>query len=80
MSLLPTFGALPLPVLGRATKLRQDVIDREAMRLVDLALLSIDEDGFYSVSDPVREVTHKVFGRLDAPYEEVARAIDEYME
>lgn len=78
LSILPQFDSLPLPVLGKALQMDQTSIDIEAMRLVDMALLSIDEDGYYSVSDPVREAAHRAFGKVNLPYKEIAQAIDDY--
>lgn len=79
LSILPQFEALPLPVIGRVLGLDQDAVDLEMMKLVDLAIVSVNASGYYSVADPIQEVTHKVFGRLSIPYGKIADEIDRFL-
>ncbi|MBI2256015.1 MAG: TIR domain-containing protein [Proteobacteria bacterium] len=80
LSILPQFESLPLPVLGKSLEIDQIGIDSEAMKLVDMALLMINDHGYYLVSDPIKEAAHRAFGKINLPYKEIAEAIDEYRE
>jgi tetratricopeptide (TPR) repeat protein len=80
LALLPQFESLPLPVIGEALASDQETIDKDAMALLDLAILNIDEHGYYAVSDPVRDVVPRILGGTFIPYDKIADAIDNYIE
>ncbi len=80
LAILPQFEELPLAVIGGALSAGEDDVDREIMRLVDLAIVSVSASGYYFVADPIQEVTHKVFGKLNIPYGKIADQIDAYIE
>ncbi|RDL51431.1 hypothetical protein BLJAPNOD_02565 [Ensifer sp. M14] len=80
LSILPQFEELPLSVIGGSLSINQDEVDIEMMKLVDLAIVSVMPSGYYSVADPIQEVTHKVFGKLSIPFDRIAKQIDSYLE
>lgn len=79
LEILSAYDALPLPVLGTVLQVDQSTIDADATKLLDLALLEIDRDGFYFVSDPIRDVVYRAFGKFVLPFREIASAIDRYL-
>ncbi|TPK39236.1 tetratricopeptide repeat protein [Mesorhizobium sp. B2-5-4] len=79
LSILPQFEELPLSVIGNALDIDHNDLDSEMMRLVDLAIVSVSMNGYYSVADPIQEVTHKVFGKLNIPFARIADEIDSFL-
>jgi tetratricopeptide (TPR) repeat protein len=79
LSILPQFEELPLSVIGAALDIDQEALDVEIMKLVDLAIVSVSREGLHSVADPIQEVVHKVFGKIDIPYGRIAAGLDQYM-
>ncbi len=80
LSILPQFEELPLAVIGGSLSLDLENVDTEITKLVVLAVVSVNVNGYYCVADPVRDVTNKVFGRLNIPYGNIADQIDRFLE
>jgi tetratricopeptide (TPR) repeat protein len=79
LNLLPQFDVLPLPVISKCLSISQAEADLSAMNLLNRAFLQIDDDGFFGVSDPIREAVNKVFGSTTINYEGIDDALRDFI-
>lgn len=62
LKLLTTYSPLPLRVIGDALKTTAEELSDALLWLMDRALITINEDNYYLISDPVSEAINRIIG------------------
>lgn len=62
LKLLTTYSPLPLRVIGDVLKTTAEDLSDAMLWLMDRALITIDEYGYYLISDPVSEAINRIIG------------------
>ncbi len=62
LRLLAAYSPLPLVTTAYALDSEQEAIQDTIIRLIDLALVTLTEDGYYRIADPVKGAAENAFG------------------
>jgi len=80
LRLLGFYSPLPLRVIAEVMHYQLEVLGDILIRLIDLALVTTTEEGFYRIADPVADAALKAFGFPPAEVHlAVASTLDEFL-
>jgi tetratricopeptide (TPR) repeat protein len=81
LTLLASFSPLPLKIITDHSRLDPAELDALLIRLIDLALIIVTENGYYRISDPIADASIKAFGYLNKnDNTELAKLISSYLD
>ena len=80
LRVLATFSPLPLPVLAKVVDIDLGKVDESVFRLIDLALITSTDEGYYRIADPIADAALKAFGYPSGEHNKaVALNLSEYL-
>lgn len=81
LRLLAFYSPLPLSVIKVSLDITQEIIQETIIQLIDLALVILNEDGYYRIADPVAAAAETALGMpQDKEHRMVARTLNYFLE
>lgn len=81
LKILAEFSPLPLESLADALHANIKVLSDKVIRLLDCALLQLNEEGYYRIADPIRDVISSMFDALKLDtITSLAYSLSEYLD
>jgi tetratricopeptide (TPR) repeat protein len=62
LRVLAVYSPMPLPVIASVLQIDSAALSKMVIKLIDLALITITEDGYYRIADPVVDAILSAFG------------------
>jgi tetratricopeptide (TPR) repeat protein len=80
LRLLAFYSPLPLPVISQFLSMKLADFDTLIMNLIDLSLITINQDGYYSIADPVTDAAINAFGLLsEDQHKHITKSLFEFI-